>query len=270
MRRLLLPTCALALCLAGLGVTAAAQNSQQIDPDQSVGVLSEDPVTGDRWSTTVFPFGNYVGPDSGNDVFCRTYLRFPLGSIPSDATITSAMLRVYVDSFTSDPGSAAMSAYPVTTEWTPGSIDWYNSGAWPTLGSAVATTALTSDDGWFSWDVTGLIQGWMAGTPNRGLAVAAADLGSTAGDWAAARRDTASNPDTSPHLVVTFRTADPPPAEPSDPGVTLLPVTGEGPAQPTDWLLLAAAGFVLAAVLAVATGRRRVREWTQSDGGVPR
>jgi hypothetical protein len=49
----------LSLCLAALALPARAQTPLQIFPDQSVGVLSEDPGSGQRWSTSVFPFGNY-------------------------------------------------------------------------------------------------------------------------------------------------------------------------------------------------------------------
>ncbi|MCK4470638.1 MAG: DNRLRE domain-containing protein, partial [Anaerolineae bacterium] len=159
-------------CLATLAFPTRAQAPLQIHPDQGVGVLSEDPISGERWSTSVFPFGNYVGPISRDDVFCRTYLRFPFDAIPASATIQSATLYVYVDDFWPEPGSAPMSAYPVTAAWTPDGVDWYDMGAWPALGGGVATTDVSSDGGWFTWDVTGLVQGWVDGTPNYGLAVA--------------------------------------------------------------------------------------------------
>ncbi|TET99466.1 MAG: DNRLRE domain-containing protein [Dehalococcoidia bacterium] len=251
---------AIGFCLATLALPARAQAPLQIYPDQSVGVLSEDPISGERWSTSVFPFGNYVGPISRDDVFCRTYLRFPFDAIPASATIQSATLYVYVDDFWPELGSAPMATYPVTAAWTPDGVDWYDMGAWPALGGAVATTDVSSDGGWFTWDVTGLVQGWVDGTPNYGLAVASAYLGSAESNWAAARRLTAGDPATRPYLEVTFLeptptptctpkpppppppTATPqPPAPPATPVPTptpepiLLPVSGLPPAPAHLW-----------------------------------
>jgi len=199
-----------AVSLLVLALPAAAQTSLQIVPDRSVGVLSEDPSTGERWSTSVFPFGNYVGPASGDDVFCRTYLRFPLDGVPSGAAVRSATLHVYVDDYWPDADGAPMSVYPVMVDWTVGGVDWYDMGAWPALGGGVYTTNVSADADWVAWDVTSLVQGWVGGVPNYGLALAAADPGSTVGDWAAARRRAAGDPATSPYLEVLFSTTQPP------------------------------------------------------------
>jgi len=271
---------AIGFCLAALALLARAQAPLQIYPDQSVGVLSEDPSDGKRWSTSVFPFGNYVGPVSGDDVFCRTYLRFPFDAVPVGATIESVTLYVYVDDFWPGPGGAPMSAYPVTAAWTPDGVDWYDVGAWPALGRAVATTDVSSAMGWFAWDVTGLVQGWVAGTPNYGLAVAAADLGSAASNWATARRLTANDPATHPYLEVTFSEPTPtptstpqppppptctpqPPAPPPPPPATpvptptpepiLLPASGRAVAPAHLWLPLVALALLMAGL---GLGRR--------------
>jgi len=176
----------------------------RVSPDQNVGVLSEEPASGQRWSTDVFPFGNYVGMVSGNAVFCRTYLHFPLDAIPADAIVQSATLHVFVDDYWPAPGSAPMSAYPVTMAWTPDEVDWYDMGAWPAPGGSMATIEVSSTGGWFVWDVTTLVQSWVAGAPNYGVAIAAADLGSTASNWAAARRLSVNDPATMPYLTVTY------------------------------------------------------------------
>lgn len=189
-------------------------------PDQSVGVLSEDPGYGERWSATIFPFGNYTGTVSGEAIFCRTYLHFPL-DVPAGSVVQSATLFVFVDDYWPGPGSAPMSVYPVTTDWTVEGVDWYDMGAWPALDGAVATTVVSSDGGWFPWDVTGLVREWVSGArSNYGLALAAADLGSTASNWAAARRLLADEPGTRPHLFVSYIT---PTATPGGPPPTAVP-----------------------------------------------
>ena len=232
MKRTLLSIIAIGLCLTGLALPTLAQTSAQISPDQGIGVLSEDPGTGQRWSTSVFPFGNYVGTTSGDDVFCRTYLHFPLDAIPAGATIQSATLYNYVDDFWPGPGGAPMSTYPVTADWT--GADWNDMSTWPALGGAVATTDIFSTQGWYTWDVTTLVQDWLGGTPNYGLAVAAADPGSAASDWAAARRLTADDPATYPYLAITFTEPTPTSSpQPPPPPPTATPQPPPPPPRPT-------------------------------------
>ncbi len=228
MKRTLCSITAAGLCLVALALIVRAQTALQIHPDQSVGVLSEDPIYDDRWSTSVFPFGNYTGTVSGDPVFCRTYLRFPLDGIPAGSTVQSATLYVYTDNFWPIPGSAPMTTYPVTEDWTPGGVDWYDTGDWPTLGGGVATTEVSSAMGWFAWDVTIPVQGWLGGAPNYGLAVAAADLSSAASNWATARRLTADDPAMRPYLEVIFFEPTP---TPSPPPPTATPPT---PPPPTS------------------------------------
>lgn len=257
MKRTLCSIAAIGLCLAALALPARAQAPLQIYPDQSVGVLSKDPGYGERWSTSIFPFGNYVGPVSGYDVFCRTYLRFPLDEVPTGSTVHSATLQVYVDDFWPGPGGAPMSVYSVTAAWTPEGVDWYDMAAWPALGEAVATTDVSSTEGWFAWDVTPLVQGWADGTPNYGLAVAAAHLGSTESGWAAARRLSADDAATRPYLEVAFSeptptphplpTATPqPPPPPAAPVPTPAPPAAPVPTPTPALLLLPVSGRTVA------------------------
>lgn len=258
----------LALCaIFGTGLLAQAQTTPPTPPpiqypNLSVGVLSEDPGYGERWSTEIFSFGNYVGPTTGRDVFCRTYLRFPISSAGS---FTQAVLRVYVDDYWPGPGSAPMSVYPVAEDW-PAGVDWYDMATWPELGSPVATTRVTSDGGWFSWDVTRLVREWASGArPNYGLALAAADLNSLDANWAAARRLSAGDPATRPYLEITWVTptptlvptatpeptvAPPPAPEPfptPTPVLALMPETGraDGAFGATGWWLVGLVSGIL-------------------------
>lgn len=223
MKRVFWSITAITLLLAALALAVYAQTSLQISPDQSVGVLSEDPISGERWSTQVFPFGNYTATLSGEAVFCRTYLRFPLDGIPAGSTLQAATLYLYADDHWPNDNGAAMSVYQVTGDWPAGDA-WNDMGNWPALGGAVATTDVSPTAGWFTWDVTALAQNWLDGAPNQGLALAAADPSSTASNWAAARRLTADDPGTRPYLAVTFLEPTPTP-EPTSPPPTPAPTS---------------------------------------------
>ncbi|MGQ9716970.1 MAG: DNRLRE domain-containing protein, partial [Anaerolineae bacterium] len=245
----------LATGLAAISLSAAAQTGPGVFPDRGVGVLSADPGYGERWSTTIFPFGNYTGTVSGEAVFCRTYLHFPVEVRP-DAQVFIAVLSVYVDDFWPGPGGAPISVYPVLADWTVEGVDWYDMGAWPPLGAPVATTMVTSDGGWFTWDIIGLVEGWVSGArPNYGLALAAADPSAVTDNWAAARRLSADDPETQPFLNLSLGwpeivTVHPPPISPTPspsppplptptPAPVLLPETGgSGAGANTAWVIV--------------------------------
>jgi len=269
MKRTLLPIAAAVLFLATLALAVEAQSPLQIYPDQSIGTLSETPIDGNRWSETVFPFGNYSGTLSSEPVFCRTYLHFDLAGVPADATIDSATLHVYVDDFWPGPGSAPMVVYPVTAGWPTGDA-WNDMANWPALGGGGATTAVSSPAGWFTWDVTALAQGWQAGGTNYGLALAATDPYTITDYWAAARRLTAADPNTRPYLTVSYTEPQPeptatpeppppPPPPPPDPTAepqptptpqpALLPTTGANQVMAWPWLVLAGGLMVAAALI---------------------
>jgi uncharacterized repeat protein (TIGR02543 family) len=75
----------------------------------------------------------------------RTYLKFDLSGLPSDAIIDSATLHMYR---TADPNIP--SAYETTDGWTETEIKWSNQ---PGFGTFVCDGALDSGD-WFKWDLT--------------------------------------------------------------------------------------------------------------------
>ncbi len=269
------------LCLLALAprIQVYSQPPAPITPDRSVGVLSEDPGYGERWSTTIFPFGNYTGTVSGEAVFCRTYLHFPVETRPG-ALVPNATLYVYVDDFWPGPGGAPMSVYPVEEDWTVEGVDWTDMANWPALGAPVATTLVTSDGEWFSWDVRGLVEEWVSGArPNYGLALAAAELSAVTDNWAAARRLTANSPETRPRLeyslempttVTIAPTPTPqvpqaPASSPVSPSPTptpipvLLPETGSSGAFRGEMVLLAGLTLAASGVVFLLAGRWLLR-----------
>jgi len=291
MKRIVWLTFFILLFLAAMALTIQAQTALQIYPDQNVGVLSSDPGSGERWSRSVFPFGNYTGTVTGEAIFCRTYLRFPLDGVPANSTIQSASLHVYVDDHWPTDAGAPMSVYQVTADWTTESVDWDHAdwqSNWPSLGEPpVATTDVSTITGWFIWDVTDLAQDWVNGVSNQGLALAAAALNSTASNWAVARRLSADDAGTQPYLEITFveptptftplpPTATPQPPDPtstSQPSVptatpvpvstvtptplpVLLPATGQSTPAITPWLLLTGGLTALAGLVRFVLQRK--------------
>ncbi len=259
MRRVWGTVIVLVVGLMFLPAVIGAQGTPDLLPDRSVGVLSADPGYGERWSTTIFPFGNYTGTVSGRAIFCRTYLHFPV-TVQADAQVDRATLYVYVDDFWPGPGGAPMSVYPLSGDWTVEGVNWNEMGAWPPLEAPVATTAVNAAPGWFAWDVTALMQAWVSGArPNYGLAIAAADLNAVSDNWAAARRLTADSPDTRPYLayaITVLATATPETPAPTPVPTTPPPTTAPTASPPSEPTTPAAPTPTPQPVLLPATGER--------------
>lgn len=124
-------------------------------------------------------FGNYLAPGTPpQPSFFRTYMRFPLGAIPSGSTINSARLQMWVyDERYPGGGSLNAGAYRVTSDsWSEAGLSNTATWTWATLPgfnsvpeSVVNVSTLHQ---WYYWDVTGLVQAWVDGSaPNYGLMV---------------------------------------------------------------------------------------------------
>ena len=213
--RFLTLAAATALLLGSLFAgTALAQGSHtvtiQLDASagRSLGVMDTTPAGwGSDHSTSVLPFGNYVGPQSQLTRRAHTYLWFPLTAIPAGATIQAARVEVYVTDWPF-AGSGDMGVYRVTADWDE-AITW---GTRPAAESVpLASAVVNSAAGWRSWDMTGAVRGWFQGSAaNQGLMLAAAPAPDTlvGNGWAcAAPGRTGSDPTLAPRLVVTYTQA---------------------------------------------------------------
>ncbi len=115
----------------------------------------------------------------------RALLRFRTDSIPPGAHVVNARLQLYQDTPSSDGGP--VSVHRVTSDWAEGGktgqtgpgatwsardtgVDWHTPGG-GFDPQAVATTDIPMGvKGWFAWDVTSLVQGWVDGAyANQGL-----------------------------------------------------------------------------------------------------
>lgn len=116
----------------------------------------------------------WVGYDhclSPNGAISRSLLRFDLSAIPAGTQISSA--RLYLDLINScDIGSRTHTAtvYRASASWSAGAVTWNNK---PGYAEAYDSRAITSGAwGWYSFDVTNLVRGWVNGSfPNYGMMV---------------------------------------------------------------------------------------------------
>ncbi|MBK8035789.1 MAG: DNRLRE domain-containing protein [Verrucomicrobiaceae bacterium] len=107
----------------------------------------------------------------------RVMLRFDLSSIPSNATITSAVMTLNRKSGAG--GSTAITAHRLTQAWAETTSSWNNRSTgtpWSTPGgdgdydaTAAATTTVNAN-GAHNWNITSLAQSWVNGTnANHGM-----------------------------------------------------------------------------------------------------
>jgi len=124
------------------------------------GVDSKNPDT--KW-------GNYVYSDVGNSATSvrRTYIKFGLGTVPADAVVLDADLRLYryggigTDTY-------MVGVHQVTSAWDEVTITW---NIQPTYSVDPEITGnITTTIGWKSWDIDSLVQAWLDGSiTNNGL-----------------------------------------------------------------------------------------------------
>lgn len=155
-------------------------------------------------STPGNPVSLYLNEPRG----AREIAYFDISSLPQDATVTQAVLRYYCD-YPPTPIRGAIFIYRVRTNWLGGAAwtnaggDWADANGTPQGTVPYATFQATGVTGWFNWDVTALVQGWMRGDfPNYGMLIIAS---SSAQGYAKFRGSGYnSNPTLRPRLEVTY------------------------------------------------------------------
>jgi hypothetical protein len=109
-------------------------------------------------------WGHYIYSDVGNSATSvrRTYIKFGLGTVPANAVVLDADLRLYrysgsgTDSFT-------IGIYKVTSGWGEHAITW---NIQPTFSvDAEITSNISPTVGWKSWDIDDLVQAWLNDGP---------------------------------------------------------------------------------------------------------
>jgi len=108
-------------------------------------------------------WGIYAYSDVGNSATSirRTYIKFGLGTVPANAVVVDADLKLYrygglgTDSF-------MIGLHKVTSAWDESAITW---NIQPTCSvDAEITSNITATIAWKSWDIDTLVQAWLDGS----------------------------------------------------------------------------------------------------------
>ncbi|HRN67910.1 MAG TPA: DNRLRE domain-containing protein [Promineifilum sp.] len=139
----------------------------------------EIPVGADTFTTSNQPTTNWSNDPNmrigfniaqGNGAQ-RAFLFFPMDSIPSNATVTAANLRVFQNAF-SPPADVNMGALArfLSSSWDASTLTWANFN--PSWGAEIGIGQLPATTGWIQASITSSVQEWVSGTrPNFGIMV---------------------------------------------------------------------------------------------------
>jgi hypothetical protein len=115
-----------------------------------------------RGADTQLTYGYYA-----SGVIHNIYLKFDVPTIPSNATIDSAYLKLYVQSCSGSPNPTTFTLAQVMGDWAENTLTWANK---PSQVGAVQTSANSScPSGYFNYSVTSIVNEWKNGDPNYGI-----------------------------------------------------------------------------------------------------
>jgi hypothetical protein len=138
----------------------------------SAPLIGQAPPSADTFAYSASAKANYAGyPQLVVTQGATTFIQFNLGSVPANATVSKATLRLYVDAVSK---TGAFDVYEVNTPWTENSLNFTNA---PTPGlSATGTHPVTISSAnanqFVLVDITSLVQEWVNGSlANNGIAL---------------------------------------------------------------------------------------------------
>lgn len=154
----------------------------------------------------------------------RILVQFNVSSIPQDALIFSAHLRLYCWLSTSGDGNMSTTAHRISGYWSEMGATWNNSA----YKCAQAYDTITIPDGWdawgeyYYWDVTDLMQAWVNRThSNYGIMLSGYEGPADAMRWFSVRED--DDEYQRPRLLVDWTTPTPTPTQTATPTITPTP-----------------------------------------------
>jgi Collagen triple helix repeat (20 copies) len=139
---------------------------------------TEGVVIGDAYVNSAHPAANY---GSLSNLYVNsagtTLIQLDLSSLPATTTssqIGSAYLKLWVNRINT---TGLVSVQPIAGSWSESTVTYSNYSSSLTLGAAVASFTPATAQQFIVIDVTSLVQGWLNGTANNGIA-----LTTTSGD----------------------------------------------------------------------------------------
>ena len=100
-----------------------------------------------------------------------SFVKFDLSSLPDDAEVLDAEIRLYL---IDDPSSSAtVKMYPIRQSWSENSVTWNTKPSYKDLSEdqGLIDTIIISTAGWKEWDATTVVEEWLDGTrTNYGVA----------------------------------------------------------------------------------------------------
>jgi len=146
-------------------------------------------------------YDDYLNPDG---MIVRSLVKFDTSAIPVGTSISSAALRVYmVASYDYPSTPRTITPYRVGSSWTESGVIWNSQ---PSIAEAYGSASITSEAfGWYSFDVTNLVRGWVNGTlPNYGIMLRGPEVSGADSSWRSFSTREGTFP---PQLVISYPTA---------------------------------------------------------------
>jgi hypothetical protein len=179
----------------GARAGAAPDATITLNPVADAYVYSASPTTNYGTAPTL-----YVGSQS-TSATGRALLRFDLSSIPAGSTVQSASFQAYLVQTSSSPATLDVELKRIDAPWQEGTVTWNTQ---PGYTGANNVIGVGKTMGYYSWDVASLVQTWVNGNPNYGLALMSKNE-STLGWRGFASRESTAPPPNPPRPVVTYR-----------------------------------------------------------------
>ncbi len=144
----------------------------------SLTLLAQAPPSADTFSAVSSPRTNYGGwPLLVVQQGSNSYVQFNLSTVPANATVAKASLRLFVNSVNR---GGNFDVFEIDSAWSEGTLNYNNA---PLLGTSATgahatTVSATSVNQFVVIDITPLVQEWVSGSlPNHGLALSLTSSG---------------------------------------------------------------------------------------------
>lgn len=191
----------------------------------SLTLLAQAPPIGDTFAASSSPHSNYGSwPMLVVQQGSTSFIQFNLSSLPANASVSKATLRLYVDSVSR---SGNFDVFQIDSAWNESSLTYSNA---PPLGRSATgghSTAITSSslNKFLVIDITPVVQQWASGSlPNNGLALS---LTATGGSFSFDSKES-NYTSHEPELEITLAGTAGPQGPPGPQG----PAGASGPAGP--------------------------------------